>query len=141
MLIDVIESLDDERIVELMSYSVFPDEGELEDVLHEYKTNYHLELYAFEDDGLVIGIIGFELNYGILEIKHIAVHPLYRGLGFGRGMILELIVLKNPSTIVAETDEEAVEFYRSVGFSIHSLDMIYSGIERFKCVYLIDDNE
>lgn len=141
MLVDVIDKLDDEKIVELINYAVFLDDEELEDVLYEYKTNEHLELYAFEDDGLVVGIVGFELNYGILEIKHMAVHPLYRGVGFGRGIILELIVLKNPSAIVAETDEEAVEYYRSVGFSIHSLDHIYSGIDRFKCVYLIDEDE
>lgn len=141
MLIDVIDKLDDEKIVELISYSIFPDDGELEETLHEYSANHHLELYAFEDDGLIIGIVGFELNYGILEIKHLAVHPLYRGVGFGRGIILELIELKNPNAIVAETDEEAVEFYRNVGFSIHSLDNIYPGIERFKCVYLIDEDE
>jgi ribosomal protein S18 acetylase RimI-like enzyme len=36
----------------------------------------------------------------------------------------------------AETDEEAVEFYRNIGFSIQSLGEKYPGVDRFKCTFL-----
>jgi len=39
------------------------------------------------------------------------------------------------SSIVAETDYEAVDFYRRYGFVITSLGEKYPGVERFLCQY------
>ena len=56
-------------------------------------------------------------------------------------MILEIMTLEKPERVVAETDEEAVDFYRSLGFVVHSLGEQYPGIERFRCVYEVEDEE
>ncbi|WP_268921683.1 hypothetical protein [Metabacillus sediminilitoris] len=37
--------------------------------------------------------------------------------------------------ITAETDKEAVVFYRNYGFKITSLGEKYPGVERFLCEY------
>jgi len=39
------------------------------------------------------------------------------------------------TSIVAETDHEAVDFYRRYGFFITSLGEKYPGVERFLCQY------
>ncbi|MNY68257.1 hypothetical protein D3C86_2059900 [compost metagenome] len=64
-------------------------------------------------------------------------------MGFGRGMLLEIIEDMQPTRITAETDEEAVQFYRNVGFVISSLGEKYPGVERFQSTYEVevDDEE
>lgn len=41
------------------------------------------------------------------------------------------------SYISAETDRDAVGFYRKYGFQITSLGEKYPGVERFKCEYAV----
>lgn len=48
--------------------------------------------------------------------------------------MIHFIASKYPS-IVAETDDEAVDFYRRYGFFITSLGEKYPGVERFLCQY------
>ena len=39
--------------------------------------------------------------------------------------------------VTAETDKDAVGFYRSCGFEVESLGELYPGIERFRCKLLL----
>ena len=88
----------------------------------------------------MVGIIGFRLNEAReMTLTHLAVEPESRGVGFGRGIMLEIIEEVKPVRIVAETDEDAVEFYRNIGFVISSLGEKYPGVERFQCTYEIDE--
>lgn len=136
MLINLKQSLDDKDIQEIIGYSVFPDPDKLEITMEAYRSDESLNLYGIESEGEILGIIGFRLAEGNqLIIEHIAVQPDYRGMDFGRGLILEAINLIKPSEVVAETDDEAVNFYRSIGFQIESLGDKYPGVERFRCTY------
>ena len=38
------------------------------------------------------------------------------------------------SSIYAETDQDAVNFYKNIGFHITSLGEKYPGVERFACL-------
>ncbi|MNW71139.1 hypothetical protein D3C74_508110 [compost metagenome] len=49
-------------------------------------------------------------------------------------MISEVSRTAGIETITAETDREAVGFYRSTGFPITSLGEKYPGVERFACI-------
>jgi len=137
MLIDIKGRMAEESIKEILEYAIYPDPDKVDKTLMEYQSDPLLELMAIEDDGEIVGIIGFRLADRSLVIQHIAVHPEYRGMGYGRGLILELIELKNPEKITVETDEDAVEFYRNIGFSISSLGEKYPGVERYQCEYHI----
>lgn len=46
-----------------------------------------------------------------------------------------------PERVIAETDEEAVNFYRSIGFEVYSLGEKYPGVERFRCIYEVEESE
>ncbi|MGG4554653.1 hypothetical protein ABEX11_20625 [Paenibacillus humicus] len=39
--------------------------------------------------------------------------------------------------VEAETDKDAVDFYRRLGFNITSLGQKYPGVERFQCSLII----
>ncbi|MCZ8512709.1 GNAT family N-acetyltransferase [Paenibacillus filicis] len=130
------------EIVELLEYAMFPDPERVEKTLNQYRNEPSHEIYGIEENGAVIGLAGFTLQEdGTLHLRHIAVHPEHRGQGYGRGLILELIELKQPKEIVAETDEETVDFYRNVRFDIVSLGELYPGVERFHCVYEVNPAE
>lgn len=135
MFINVKSRLREAVIRDLIELCVFPDPDKVEAVLKTYEQNPGDELWGYESEAEVVGIIGFRKHGKEIEILHIAVHPELRGAGFGRGMILELIHQEQPDVVKAETDEEAVDFYRNIGFVIESRGEVYPGVERFTCTY------
>ncbi|MBP1962157.1 GNAT family N-acetyltransferase [Paenibacillus aceris] len=142
MLIDVKSRLQETAIQELLSYSVFPDTDELEKSINLYENDSNMWLYGYESEGILVGIIGFRIDDAQeMTIQHLAVEPHSRGAGFGRGIILEMIEEMHPVKIMAETDEDAVQFYRSIGFVIRSLGEKYPGVERFLCTYEVEPEE
>ncbi|TXK81865.1 GNAT family N-acetyltransferase [Paenibacillus sp. N3.4] len=140
MLIDIKSRLHEDLIQELLSYSVFPDPDRLEQATKEYETDKNLWLFGYESEGRLVGIIGFRINDGQeMRITHLTVEPESRGVGFGRGIILEIIEDMHPVTIEVEADEETVQFYRNIGFRISSLGEKYPGMENFLCVYEVEE--
>ncbi|KIL34895.1 GNAT family acetyltransferase [Cohnella kolymensis] len=136
---DIKDKLDDNPIRQLIGLIVYDDPERTEEAMKEYKDRPDLEIMGYYADKNLIGLVGFRIDSeNVLELRHIAVLPEEQGLGYGRGMILEMLHLKNPQAIVAETDEETVDFYRSIGFTIESLGEQYPGVERFKCTYVTD---
>ncbi|CAG7635358.1 hypothetical protein PAESOLCIP111_03655 [Paenibacillus solanacearum] len=142
MLIDLKHRLEEEPVQELLSSAVFPDPEAVEQTIGLYRSDQTMELLGIEQDGVLLGIAGFQTDSDHrLLLRHIAVQPEYRGQGYGRGLLLELIALKQPAAIVAETDEEAADFYRNVGFVVTSLGEKYPGVERFQCLYEAEIDE
>ena len=137
-MVDLKSKLDEPAVVELIGLAVFPEPEHVERAVQMYMQDERLELLGYEEEGTIIGVIGFHDDLGEIELKHIAVIPEERGKGYGRGMLMELIKLKDPKVIVAETDEDAVDFYRGSGFTVESLGEKYPGAERFKCTYITD---
>lgn len=139
MLTPVKHRITEEAIHDLLSYCIFPDPEKIEQAIKLYTTDPLMELYGHEEDNEIIAIVGFIARANqTIEIKHIAVQPEERGKGYGRGLILQLLEAKQPAIIEAETDEDSVDFYRNVGFSITSLGEKYPGVERFKCIFEVE---
>ncbi|GAB6988848.1 GNAT family N-acetyltransferase [Paenibacillus pini] len=139
MLLNIKAYIRKPEVAELISYTVFPDDQSVEKAISQYENQDNMQLYGFEDQELLIGLIGFERSEDSLIIHHIAVIPENRGIGYGRGMILELMTDQKPLRVIAETDEESVQFYRNIGFEVQSLGELFPGVERFRCVYEIED--
>lgn len=136
MFISIKDRMDEPEIQELLSYSVFPDPDHLEQAVRDYQEQDDLQLYGLESEEELVGLIGFRhMGDGEVKIEHISVKPERRGEEFGRGLVLELIAEVKPKKIIVETDEEAVEFYRRIGFEIQSLGEMYPGTERYRCTY------
>ncbi|MFS0869796.1 GNAT family N-acetyltransferase [Paenibacillus xylanilyticus] len=141
MLINLKSRIQEPEVQELLSYSVFPDPEQVGRALQQYVEKDELLLDGYEDEGQLIGLIGYEQT-GISEItiQHIAVLPENRFKNYGRGMIAQLLEKYNPDRLIAETDQEAVEFYRNTGFVVYSLGELYPGVERFRCVLEQDED-
>jgi len=138
MLISLKDKLDDPSIRELVGYAVFPDPEQVRLAMESYAAD-NRHLMGLSLDGEVIGVLGYEtLPDGVVRICHIAVDPEFREMGYGRGMLLELIDLIKPAAIVAETDDDAVDFYRNIGFEIVSLGEKFPGVERYMCTFVTD---
>ncbi|WP_342534647.1 GNAT family N-acetyltransferase [Lysinibacillus sp. FSL K6-0057] len=117
----------------LLSYATSEKKVDREYPLYIENPERVLYGYTIEQDLVgCIGIVKGEANR--CEIKHIAVSPVFRGKGIGREMIRHVEEHHAFSSIYAETDQEAVLFYKNLGFHITSLGENYPGVERFACL-------
>jgi ribosomal protein S18 acetylase RimI-like enzyme len=121
-------------IKDLLSYATTIErvDKELDQYIHSSKP----KLYGFFLDEAIVGLVGVEsITADHFEIKHIAVLPNQRGQSVGSKMIRFVYEKHGLSLLSAETDRDAVEFYRKYGFEIVSLGEKYPGVERFRCEY------
>lgn len=136
---DIKKDIDRPEIKDLINYCIFPDPENLIKVVNEYKNCLELQMFGIESENEIVGIIGYlYVENDVIQIKHMSVRPDCRGAGFGRGLILELLSSENPKKLLVETDDEAVDFFRRIGFEINSLGEKYPGVERYLCSYVID---
>lgn len=123
-----------EEVGVLLAYAASAEKAALE--YSRYIAMPDRRLFGMWEGGRLAGCIGIEsADSDDFEIKHIAVSPAARGRGIGKALIKAVQRIQRPSVIVAETDSEAVGFYRSIGFEIQSLGEKYLGVERFRCRY------
>jgi ribosomal protein S18 acetylase RimI-like enzyme len=114
---------------------MFPNEERIIQQCNLYKTSEDRSLHGIYLNDILVGIIGLIHKTHEIEIKHIAIQTKYRHKGLGQELIKEISNLFPNIELIAETDKDAVNFYKKVGFEIVSLGEKYPGIERFKCVY------
>jgi GNAT superfamily N-acetyltransferase len=107
-------------------------------------------LYAIEELGISVGVIGVYIadrdrRSGV--IGHIAVRRESRGKGYGRWIVQRLADLEpGVDTWMAETDDDAIGFYRTLGFHTEDLGERYPGVRRYRCTLRrtgqpVDDRE
>jgi len=135
-MINLKPQLDDPSVRELLSFCVgFPTPERLETICRQYLTDDTRHLLGIEGDGQVIACIGFRLEpLHQAVINCIAVAPSHRHQGIGEALIRAVSTQFQLQSLAAETDVEAVGFYRHCGFQIMNLGEIYPGTERFRCV-------
>lgn len=125
------------RIKQLLAYAVGDGSDQtLSHILQSMYADPGTKLYVWiADDRDAVGLIGWRVQGGSLEILQIAVDEENRHQGIGRRLIDGAVALERPHEVVAETDQDAVEFYQRCGFSIESLGEKYPGVERFQCCW------
>ena len=74
------------------------------------------EIYICTQEGAITGMLILDLSQTIPEILGIAVSERNRGKGVGRNLIRQVMERENLKSIRAETDEDAIGFYRRCGF-------------------------
>lgn len=124
----------DSRVENLLAYAM--SSAKIESEYESYLTDETHLLYGYEVEGELVGVVGIHLtspHEG--TILQIAVGPDYRGCGIGKHMLNYLAKWHELTKLVAETDLDAVDFYRTLGFTINSLGEKYPGCERFNCEF------
>jgi len=92
------------------------DEGVAREA-EKYMSSDNLSFYGWVDEGDVLGICGFEVHADKVEIHLIAVAEGRQRVGIGSAMVWAL-QKQYPLPLEAETVEEAVGFYRKLGFVV-----------------------
>lgn len=101
-------------------------------VLEHYRSGAWT-LLGYELDGAVVACIGFEGDGDRIVIRSLSVDAGHRRRGLARNLIVEIAARFPQAALVAETDADAVEFYKGCGFTVQSLGEKYPGVERFRC--------
>lgn len=132
---DLLGHLDTPPLYDLLALTIGnPTPERLEQVCTRYRTDPSYLLLGYQRNGVIVGCIGLELTFpGYAIIRALAVAPSARGQGIGSHLLRQSIGAFSLTHLIAETDRDAVEFYRKSGFTISSLGEKYPGVERFLC--------
>ena len=127
--------LDDQAMRDLLLTVVTCDTPEKCDTLIAlYGSDPNRTLIGYEEDGDPVACIGIETTApGTAVIQQLVVARHARGKGLGSSLIRDTCQILALRRVTAETDRDAVEFYRRCGFKICSLGEKYPGVERFLC--------
>ena len=104
----------------------------IEREVEKYRSSDTLRFCGWVEGGTILGICGFEVHSDKLEIHLIAVDQALHKQGTGRAMIAALQT-KYRLLIEAETDDDALGFYRRCGFETTRFTHPQWGI-RYTCV-------
>ncbi len=127
----------DPVVRDLLTHAIWPPTPEhATDVLRETYGGSGADLYLLVENGDPVGLIGVRGTApGAAVITHIAVTPDRRLCGIGRRIVEAVRRQASLRILIAETDRDAVDFYRRCGFMVESLGERYPGVERFLCTY------
>jgi len=130
---DIKARISEPEVGEIISYAAL--DGSPEGVAKEaamYLASDLLCFYGWVDNGRVIGICGYEVHGDKVEIHLISVAGDMQKQGVGSAMVAALRKMYD-LPLEAETVEEAVGFYRKLGFEITAFQHPEWG-EKFTCV-------
>ena len=135
ILMDIKGNLHDPRVLALLSYCQYaPTEEKLKRLVDDFASDK--DVYAFsctQGDALAGLILLKRWQDASFEILGIAVDPFFRGRGIGTAMIHETAKHLSCAEIYAETDDDAVMFYKQCGFTVQALGEKYPGVMRYLC--------
>jgi len=119
MFTNIKSKMDKPAVHKIIAYAAFDGsaEGTAKEV-QKYSLDPNLHFYAWVENDDILGICGFQIHDDKIEIHLIAVDENARGRGVGGSMVTALQKEYNKD-IEAETDDDAVNFYRKRGFVTH----------------------
>ena len=125
------------QVYEIYKHCMFmPTEEKFSNKVDLFLNDIFVKIFAcFEQDKIVgIMVVSFKEQKKI-EIIGIAVDVSARGKGIGSYMINQVINNYGLLSVYAETDNDAVGFYRKNGFNIMEFSETYDGatVVRYKC--------
>ena len=135
-LCDVKRHLQKRVFWKLLTSSVYnPTKKRIQRRIAGYERDPHVLALAYMEEKVPVGILILrEEGESTYEILDFAVLPFRRREGLGRQMLNACRRQLPMRMILAETDDDAVGFYRKYGFSIQELgDVYHSGITRYLC--------
>jgi GrpB-like predicted nucleotidyltransferase (UPF0157 family)/N-acetylglutamate synthase-like GNAT family acetyltransferase len=132
MFYDMEEQLDNPVVLQIMAYGEYQCSIErAKQRAAEYRLHKSWHLCGWIEDGEIVGVCGFEVHSDHVELLIISVAENIRHRGVGRNMITAL-ANKYEMTIQAETDDDAVGFYRKCGFEAFAIPQY--DVRRWTCI-------
>ncbi|MET4226716.1 GNAT family N-acetyltransferase [Oerskovia enterophila] len=87
-------------------------------------------------DGRLVGLASYEAGTTGTVLRHLAVARGHRGAGLGRRLVMSVRDAVPGAQVAAETDDNAVGFYRRAGFAVTALprDPRWPHVQRYRCL-------
>lgn len=133
---DVKARLGQKELQKIMALSQYKPEPEKTAALAKrLMGDKSVRAYGWEREGRVVGLVVIRLQEDDrAEITALAVSEDCQGQKVGRELLNGLEALYPWTELFAETDKEAVGFYRRCGFAVQELGEKHPGICRYACV-------
>ena len=136
-LIELTHKSDVCKTYEIYKYCMFmPTEEKFNKKMDTFLIDNSIKIFACFNQSEIVGVIVVSfLEQRNIEIIGIAVKLSARGKGVGSYMINQIVTNYGLASVYAETDNDAVGFYRNNGFSITEFAEIYDDetVLRYKC--------
>lgn len=131
--VSVKQNVFDTGILPLLVPSVFkPTPEKLRSRAEKYIKRPNTHIFACREGGKYIGIVVFEVVGTQAAVLDIAVDKACRKRGVGSRLLSFILENFNISELTAETDDDAVGFYKKFGFSTTEIKTIH-GTKRYLC--------
>ena len=100
-----------------------------------YLADPAVRIHVCENDGIRAGMLVLKLSGIDAEILGISVSEDRRGRGIGQYMVREVMKAGQLESLYAQTDDDAVEFYRKSGFDTEKTEVQYPNgtVVRYRC--------
>ena len=149
LICDVKGIITEPDILKLLAPSIYnPTQERLLNRAKKYQENKNTNIYAYKDNGEYKGIVVFEILNNSATILDIAVKLEHQGRGIGSKLVDFIFNSFNVDGITAETDDDAIGFYKKYGFTVADTKVEFD-TKRYVCVcgsvthhydLLIDEN-
>jgi 8-oxo-dGTP pyrophosphatase MutT (NUDIX family)/GNAT superfamily N-acetyltransferase len=124
--------IENPAVLSVLAASVFDNSpAGMADKIALYRSHESWQFYGWVENGEISGVCGFAVHANHVEILNIAVAENKRRQGVGGKMIAALQAAYN-LPIEAETDDDAVDFYRKCGFETSAIRKC--DVRRWICV-------
>ncbi len=131
---DIKEIITEPDILKLLAPSVYnPTEERLLNRAKKYQENENANIYAYKENSKYKGIVVFKTQNNSATILDIAIKPEHQGQGIGSKLIDFIFNNFNVHSITAETDDDAIGFYKRYGFAVAKTETKFN-TKRYICV-------
>ncbi|QPG71263.1 bifunctional GrpB family protein/GNAT family N-acetyltransferase [Mycolicibacterium mucogenicum] len=125
---------DDAAVRLLLALATGGGQPRIAEAVLQYRNDSGAKLFLATLGNETVGLVGYKVVAGAMVVLlHLAVASHVRRMGIGRRLLVKVRRTAPPELpVVAETDREAVQFYRATGFTVTSLGEKYPGVERYR---------
>lgn len=136
-IVDISGSLSNDSNLEILKESVFePTKEKLIKRANYYENTDGVVSYGYAYNDVILGLIVLDVKnkYEII-ILDIAVKKDHQKRGVGKALLNYVLFELEPKILIAETDDDAVGFYKKNKFEIVNLREKYLNNTRYECKY------
>lgn len=120
------------EVASLLALAMWPDPARIAATLERYAHEPELQIWTWSEAGRPVCAAGVRVSGRAAELLHLGTHPQDRGRGYARRLVSGLLEGLRLDRLEAETDDEAVGFYRRCGFAIGPQEA-RGGRARYRC--------
>ena len=107
-------------VQKLLARAMFPDPERVRLQLEAYRTDPSRRVFVWEEEGKAVCAAGVRQKEDEAEVLHVGTAPGHEGRGHARALLGAVLGHLGAARMVAETDGDAVGFYRRAGFEVEN---------------------